>query len=83
MPYILPELREYFEPHCPAAQVPGELNFQFTCLINKYIKEHGMCYQTVNDILGAFEGAKMEFYDRKARNYEDKKIEENGDVYEV
>jgi hypothetical protein len=41
----------------------------------------GKNYQTVNDIVGALEGAKMEFYRRAAAPYEDLKIKENGDVY--
>jgi hypothetical protein len=38
-------------------------------------------YQSINDVLGALEGAKLEFYRRIAAPYEDTKIQENGDVY--
>jgi len=41
----------------------------------------GPSYQTINDIIGALEGAKMEFYRRVVVPYEDKKIKDNGDVY--
>ena len=87
MPYIVPELRDYFEPNCPSAEKPGELNFQITCLINKYLKHkgfkhNGLNYDTINDILGAIEGSKLEFNRRIAAPYEDGKIESNGDVYE-
>jgi hypothetical protein len=41
----------------------------------------GLSYQTINDIVGALEGAKLEFYRRVAVPYEDKKIIENGDVF--
>ena len=41
----------------------------------------GNSYATINDIIGALEGAKMEFYRRVVAPYEDEKIKENGDVY--
>lgn len=82
MPYIKPNERLYYEPHCPPANHPGVLNFQITCLIKKYLEFYGpLCYDVINDVVGAIEGAKLEFYARQARPYEDKKIEENGDVY--
>jgi hypothetical protein len=59
----------------------GELNYILTRLLYEYYKSNGGRYTQVNDILGALEGAKLEFYRRVAAPYEDKKIEENGDVY--
>jgi len=59
----------------------GELNYRFTMDIKWYVENHGASYQTFNDILGALEGAKLEFYRRVVAPYEDKKIIENGDVY--
>lgn len=82
MPYIKPYDRDFYEPHCPRASTPGELNFQITCLIKKYVG-NSLCYDYINDVLGALEGAKLEFYARVARPYESDKIEENGDVYDV
>lgn len=81
MPYIERELRDHFRPHCPAPQTAGELNFQITCIIMQYINARGIRYSHINDVLGALEGAKLEFYRRVASPYESKKIEENGDVY--
>jgi hypothetical protein len=60
---------------------PGELNFKFTALAVAYVERHGLSYRTINDILGALEGAKLEFYRRVAIPYENGKIQENGDVY--
>lgn len=60
---------------------PGELNYRITMVILKYLLHRGLSYQTVNDILGALEGAKLEFYRRVAVDYERGKCEENGDVY--
>jgi hypothetical protein len=62
------------------ANTPGHLNFQITELIKGYW-ETNQNYQGINDIIGALEGAKLEFYRRVAAPYEDKKIKENGDVY--
>jgi hypothetical protein len=60
---------------------PGELNYDFTMTIKDYLGHHGLSYKTINDIIGALEGAKMEFYRRVAVPYEDQKMATNGDVY--
>ena len=52
-----------------------------TELLISYMETNGLNYATINDIVGACEGAKMEFYRRVAVPYEDIKIAENGDVY--
>ena len=62
-------------------QCEGELNYAITMLIKSYLNDQGKCYGTMNDIFGALEGAKLEFYRRVAAPYEDEKIKENGDVY--
>lgn len=59
---------------------PGELNYAFTRLALNYLDRHGDKYQHFNDLIGALEGAKLELYRRRVAPYEDKKIEENGDV---
>jgi len=46
-----------------------------------YTINEGLTYQTINDVIGALEGAKMEFYRRVAVPYEEGKIILNGDVY--
>jgi hypothetical protein len=62
-------------------KTPGDLNFQITRLLDGYMYAHRLSYQTINDILGALEGAKLEFYRRVAVPYEDAKRDVNGDVY--
>lgn len=62
------------------ATTAGQLNYQLTTLCQDYLYKNES-YQSYNDILGALEGCKLELYRRKIANYEDKKIEENGDVY--
>jgi len=58
----------------------GELNYILTTIIKEYYNSIGG-YQGINDVLGALEGAKLEFYRRVAAPYEDVKIKENGDIY--
>lgn len=79
MPYI----RQVDRPRVDSGNmaVVGELNYTLTNVILRYVDEHGKSYQTFNDILGALEGAKQEFYRREVAKYEDQKILENGDVY--
>jgi len=60
----------------------GELNYKLTKVCLEYVKDKGKCYATYNDIVGALECCKLEFYRRLASIYEDDKIEQNGDVYE-
>ena len=82
MPYINPERRKALAASEISAHSAGELNYQFSALINRYINTHLLCYQSINDVIGALEGAKMEFYRRVAAPYEDTKFEQNGDVYD-
>jgi hypothetical protein len=58
----------------------GELNFALTILIRKYFKNNGKNYQAINDIIGALEGAKLEYYRTHVSKYEDEKITENGKI---
>lgn len=61
-------------------QTAGELNYLFTQMALAYISTWHTDYQKINDVLGALEGAKLEFYRRIVVPYEQKKIEENGDI---
>ena len=83
MPYIDRQRRFNLsgDENYDAVDTPGELNYRFTQEIIQYIKNKGLSYQTINDIVGALEGAKLEFYRRVASPYEDQKIKDNGDVY--
>jgi hypothetical protein len=80
MPYIT-KLRRVDLSDGDRVKEAGELNYKFTLLAANYIADKGLTYQTINDIIGALEGAKLEFYARIARPYEDQKIKSNGDVY--
>jgi len=79
MPYIKKEDRERARIN---PMNPGELNYAITILINNYMEDRGgVSYTVINEVIGVLECAKLELYRRLAAPYEDKKIEENGDVY--
>ena len=79
MPYIKQEDRARLLTEIP--ETPGELNYIITKLLLRYITVKGINYQTINDIVGALECCKSEFYRRVVAEYENKKAKENGDVY--
>jgi hypothetical protein len=81
MPYIKADKRWDIQSGAVLPTIAGELNYKITQVLLDYVKSKGASYQTFNDILGALEGAKQEFYRRVVSKYEDQKISENGDVY--
>ena len=58
----------------------GSLNYAITCLCHYYIKDHGLSYGTTSDVKGVLGDVYDEFCRRVQFPYEDKKIEENGDI---
>lgn len=81
MPYIKQGGRSEIDRRARMAATSGELNYAITKLCKYWFQYHGEDYQAINDVLGALEGAKLEFYRRVAVPFEEKKIKENGDVY--
>lgn len=84
MPYIKRERRDEMATWSDddgLPRNPGELNYALTQVILDYIRTAGLRYGTINDVLGALDGAGKEFYRRVAAPYEDQKRKENGDVY--
>ena len=82
MPYINNSDKAHVDTHAP--QCSGELNYAITRLISAYAARFGntYTYTTLNDVLGALEGAKLEFVRRVVVPYEDAAIKSNGDVYD-
>ena len=80
MPYIKKEDR-YLAGEGEVAVTASELNYALTRLIVLYLEDKAKNYQTINDCIGALEGCKLEFYRRVVVPYENKKMEENGDIY--
>ena len=79
MPYIKQEQRKELAQGRPPKD-PGELNYQITRMVLDYLKGKGESYAVFNEIMGVFTCASAEFYRRWVAPYEEKKIEENGDV---
>lgn len=59
----------------------GELNYVITQLLLEYVNNNNTRYSTCNAIVGVLECCKLEFYRRLVAPYEEKKTQENGDVY--
>jgi hypothetical protein len=87
MPYIKQKLRDELNDLLTedgldfTPEDAGELNFVISTLVANFVKQHGLNYETCNTVMGALDCARMEFYHRVVRPYEDDKIIENGDVY--
>lgn len=88
MPYIQQGFREIIDAELQnlgASWTPsnaGELNFLVSTFIANYIKTKGLSYSTVNEMIGALECAKLELNRVVIGPYEDRKIAENGPVYD-
>ena len=79
MPYIKYDDRTRVELY--GASSGGELNYLITQNCLDYLDQTGLSYVNYNTVIGVLECAKLEMYRRAVAPYEDKKIEENGDVY--
>lgn len=89
MPYISKDYRSKFDPHLvglkirllevPADKRDGVFNYCISYLLNALSKPDS--YYNFNRLLGVLNAAALEFYRRRVAPYEDKKKEENGDVY--
>ena len=60
---------------------PGVLTWLLTLLAKSYLEYHQKSFSVLCVIVGSFMCATFEFYRRVVGPYEDKKINENGDVY--
>ena len=81
MPYIRQAARYEIETKYKIPENAGELNFELTMCIRRYLEEHGKSYAIMNDIIGALSCCSSEFYRRIVVPYEEEKIKSNGDVY--
>ncbi len=81
MPYISKQAQYEITTGRRAAATAGELNFVLTLVVNSFVRDTGLGYQALNDVVGALEGAKAEFQRRIVAPYEESKMAVNGDVY--
>ena len=80
MPYIKPTDRARFDITQLEPHTPGELNYIISEICAAYLSQKGLSYTHCNEIIGALECVKLEFYRRLTAPYEDEKITENGDI---
>ena len=85
MPYIKQKDRKKLDAKIDALAAAvdpghraGELNYIFNRLVLA-LQGEGK-YKDVNELMGALECAKLEFYRRKIAPFENKKASENGDL---
>jgi hypothetical protein len=81
MPYIVQQKRDEITLGMAVPQTAGELNFVITSICLEYLNNTKKDYQHMNDVVGALESCKLEFYRRLIGPYENLKISSNGDVY--
>ena len=81
MPYVKPKVRDQLDAGAHPIN-PGELNYCVTKMLNRYVREQGLSYGIINEVMGVMGSAAAEFYRRVAAPYEETKIIENGDVYD-
>ena len=86
MPYISQEYRGFYRDRCKylgqTAKSAGELNYIFSMIAREYLLTEGENYAIMNNIIGALEGAKIEFYRKHMADYEEAKIKIHGDLDE-
>ena len=84
MPYIKLEQQAAIDANMKAVHCPGDLNYAITAICIDYMElktPKTPIYATLNEIIGALECAKLEFYRRKLVPYEEEAMKRNGDVY--
>jgi len=60
---------------------PGDLNYIISTIGAGYVVAKGLGYTHLNDVMGVFTGAPLEFYRRVVAPYEDHKRRVNGEIY--
>lgn len=90
MPYIIPERRKELDEAIDALSQllieysdVGDYNYTITRLVHEYIRDNGIRYKNLNDVVGILECAKQEFIRTVVSPYEQKKLVENSSVSEL
>lgn len=87
MPYISEEDRKFYEDLVDEIEAmpiytPGDLQYLIAVLIGSYMADKELRYSTMNDVMGALNGANMEYYREVVGPYEEKAIGNNGYISE-
>lgn len=85
IPYINPQCRNILKKRTDGFLLnnPGTLNFVITRICHNYIRDMGLKYITLNEVIGVLECAKQELYRQVAAKYEDQKKIEHGNISEL
>ena len=81
MPYITQDVRKELDNNERKPDALGELSYEITMLIKDYLDRRGHGYRNYVGVIGVLESVKLEIYRRLIAPYEDRKKEENGDVF--
>jgi hypothetical protein len=86
MPYIAQDDRDGFEEFRGVVsgiepKTAGEIQYMIAVIVAEFMKNSDYRYQNMNDVMGALNGANLEFYRRYVAPYEDECIAKNGDVF--
>jgi hypothetical protein len=82
MPYLTQAERASLEDGRKALK-GGDLNYQFSKLVNDFLVAKGLSYSAINEAVGALECCKLELYRRVAAPYEEKKALQNGEIFTI
>jgi len=83
MPYVSTDARSRLDDGGEPEDA-GELNYVVTKVVDRYLcRKDRLRYAHINEVIGVLECLKLELYRRVAGPYEDAKMEESGDVYDV
>ena len=84
MPYIRQERRDIFDKELQNIgenlDQKGDLTYCFYKLCCLFLKGRRVSYENLSSVMSCLDDAKQEWYRKKVADYEDKKIEENGDI---
>lgn len=92
MPYVNHSLRSYVESGLQSAitffgkhATEGEFAYFLARVLDLRARDGKgtLSYRAIRECLGDLEAAKLEFYRRVAAPYEDLKLQQNGDVYDI
>lgn len=87
MPYIKQKEREKYTALKKLIEdtevwTTGDLTYIITLLIKQYVKNGGMRFMVLCEVMGVLFCTALEFYRRVISKYEDLKIKQEGDVYD-
>ena len=85
MPYIAQDDRNDFDDFRNEVanvdlKTAREIQYMIAIIVAEFMKNSDYRYQDMNNVMGALNGANLEFYRRYVAPYEDECIIKNGDV---